>query len=158
MVRMKYLIPPKSRRMRRAGVGKGEDALFHVVSRVCGQSFLLTDVEKEGFRDLLRRVAGFCGVEVITFALLDNHFHLLIEVPGAVGELGDEALLQRASLLYGKERRGQPLSMARIEGALRAGGEVAVGHAGFAYGANGVAPHVYEDAEAALFDFLQSPV
>jgi putative transposase len=124
MGRMKYLIPPKSRRMRRAGVGKGEDALFHVVSRVCGQSFLLTDVEKEGFRDLLRRVAGFCGVEVITFALLDNHFHLLIEVPGAVGELDDEALLQRASLLYGKERRGQPLSMARIEGALRAGGEV----------------------------------
>ncbi|MCC5840464.1 MAG: transposase [Opitutales bacterium] len=94
------------------------------MSRVCGQAFLLTDVEKEAFRGLLRRVAGFCGVEVITFALLNNHFHLLIEVPGKVGELSDEALLERARWLYGKERKGQPLSMARIEAALRAGGGV----------------------------------
>ncbi|MCC5838655.1 MAG: transposase [Opitutales bacterium] len=110
--------------MRRAGVGRGSDAVYHVVSRVCGREFLLTDVEKEAFRGLLGRVAGFCGVEVITFALLDNHFHLLIEVPGRVGDLSDGELLQRASLLYGKERRGQPLSMARIQAALSAGGEV----------------------------------
>jgi putative transposase len=110
--------------MPRAGVRGGVDAVHHVVSRVCGREFLLTDVEKETFRGLLRRVAGFCGVEVITFALLDNHFHLLLEVPGKVGDLSDEALLGRARLLYGKERKGQPLSMARIEAALRAGGEV----------------------------------
>jgi putative transposase len=109
--------------MPRAG-RKGFDAVHHVVSRVCGRQFLLTDVEKEAFRGLLRRVAGFCGVEVITFALLDNHFHLLIHVPGKAGELSDAALVERARLLYGKERKGQPLSMARIEAALRAGGEV----------------------------------
>ncbi|MCC5839776.1 MAG: transposase [Opitutales bacterium] len=109
--------------MPRAG-RKGVDAVFHVVSRVCGREFLFTDVEKEAFRGLLTRVAGFCGVEVITYALLDNHFHLLLEVPGTPGELSDEALLERARLLYGKERKGQPLSMARIEAALRAGGEV----------------------------------
>ena len=86
--------------------------------------FLLTDVEKETFRKLLIRVSGFCGVEVITYALLDNHFHLLVEVPGEPGELSDEALLGRARLLYGNERKGQPLSMARIEVALGAGGEV----------------------------------
>jgi putative transposase len=120
---MKYLIPKKSRRMPRAG-RKGVDGVHHVVSRVCGRQFLLTDGEKEAFRGLLRRVAGFCGVEVITFALLDNHFHLLIEVPGKVGELSDEALLERARLLYGKERKSQALSMARIEAALRVGGEV----------------------------------
>ncbi|MCC5840178.1 MAG: hypothetical protein JJT96_08640 [Opitutales bacterium] len=120
---MKYLIPSKSRRMPRAG-RKGLDSVHHVVSRVCGREFLLTDVEKEAFRGLLGRVAGFCGVEVITFALLDNHFHLLIDVPGTAGELSDGVLLERSRLLYGKERRGQPLSMARIEGALKAGGEV----------------------------------
>lgn len=120
---MKYLIPPKSRRFPRAG-RKGVDAIFHAVSRVCGRAFLLTDVEKEAFRDLMERVAGFCGVEIITYALMDNHFHLLIRVPGNPGDLGDEALLARARLLYGKERKGQPLSMARIEAALRAGGEV----------------------------------
>ncbi|MCC5839787.1 MAG: transposase [Opitutales bacterium] len=121
---MKYLIPKKSRRMPRAGVRGGVDAVHHVVSRVCGREFLLRDGEKEAFRDLLRRVAGFCGVEVITYALLDNHFHVLVEVPGKAGELSDEALLERARLLYGKERKGQPLWMVRIEAALRAGGEV----------------------------------
>ncbi|MCC5839432.1 MAG: transposase [Opitutales bacterium] len=121
---MKNLIPAKSRRLPRAGVKKGVQAVHHVVSRVCGREFLLTDVEKEAFRGLLDRVAGFCGVEVITYALLNNHFHLLIEVPGAPGELSDEALLERARRLYGKERKHQPLSMARIEAALRAGGEV----------------------------------
>jgi putative transposase len=120
---MKYLIPPKSRRLPRAG-RKGVDAVFHVVSRVCGRQFLLTDEEKQAFRELLGRVAGFCGVEVITYALLDNHFHLLIEVPGKSGDLSDEALVERARLLYGKERKGQPLSMVRIEAALRVGGEV----------------------------------
>ncbi|MCC5840632.1 MAG: transposase [Opitutales bacterium] len=120
---MRYLIPKKSCRLPRAG-RKGVDGVHHVVSRVCGREFLLTDVEKEAFRGLLKRVAGFCGVEVITFALLDNHFHLLIEVPGKPGELSDEALLARARLLYGRERKGQPLSMARIEAALRAGGEI----------------------------------
>ncbi|MCC5839955.1 MAG: hypothetical protein JJT96_07515 [Opitutales bacterium] len=120
---MKYLIPPKSRRLPRAG-RKGVDAIYHAVSRVCGQAFLLTDVEKETFRGLMERVAGFCGVEIITYALLDNHFHLLIRVPGEPGELSDDELLARARLLYGGERKGQPLSMARIEAALRAGGEV----------------------------------
>lgn len=120
---MKYLIPPKSRRLPRAG-RKGVDSIFHAVSRVCGRAFLLTDVEKEAFRGLMERVAGFCGVEIITYALLDNHFHLLIRVPGKPGELGDEELLARARLLYGAERKGQPLSMARIGAALRAGGEV----------------------------------
>lgn len=110
--------------MPRAGVGKGADAVHHVVSRICGRQFLLSDVEKEAFRGLLRRVAGFCGVEIITFALLDNHFHLLVEVPGTPGDLSDEVLLERARLLYGKERKGQPLSVIGIETALRMGGEV----------------------------------
>jgi putative transposase len=121
---MRNWIPVKSRRKPRAGVGKGVDAVHHVVSRVCGQEFLLTDVEKETFRGLLGRVAGFCGIEVITYALLDNHFHLLVEVPGRVGDLSDEVLIERARLIFGNERKGQPLSMVRIEGALRQGGAV----------------------------------
>ncbi|MCC5840596.1 MAG: transposase [Opitutales bacterium] len=98
------------------------DSCYHVVSRVNGREFLLRDVEKEAFVDLLWRVAGFCGVKVLAFAILDNHFHLLVEVPAKVGELSDEALLDRAQLLYGKERRRQPLSLVRIARALQAGG------------------------------------
>ena len=118
-----HLIPKKGWRIPRL-VKRGVGACYHVVSRINGRAFLLRDVEKEAFRDLLRRVAGFCGVEVLTYAILDNHFHILLEVPGEVGELSDEALLERARLIYGNERKGQPLSMVRIELALRAGGEV----------------------------------
>ncbi|MCC5841721.1 MAG: transposase [Opitutales bacterium] len=120
---MKHLIPVKSRRLPRA-CRRGVDSVYHVVSRINGRSFFLTDVEKEAFASLLKRVAGFCGVDVITFALLDNHFHLLIEVPGKTGEMSDEALLERARLLYGEERKRQPLSLARIKAAFKAGDEV----------------------------------
>jgi putative transposase len=113
------LIPLKRRRMPRF-LKRGTAACYHVVSRINGRAFLLKDGEKELLRDLLRRVAGFCGVEILTFAILDNHFHLLVEVPGEVGELSDEALLERARLVYGHQRKGQPLSMMRIEMALRA--------------------------------------
>lgn len=117
-----HLVPARSRRKPRLLQRKGT-ACYHVVSRINARSFLLTDGEKEVFRDLLRRVAGFCGVTVLTYALLDNHFHLLVEVPEEAGELDDETLLKRASLLYGNERKGQPLSYARIALALKVGGD-----------------------------------
>lgn len=43
--------------MPRAG-RRGVNAVYHVVSHVCGQAFLLTDVEREAFSELLWRVAG----------------------------------------------------------------------------------------------------
>lgn len=117
-----HLVPARSRRVPRLLQRKGA-ACYHVVSRIHDRAYLLTDGEKEIFRDLLRRVAGFCGVTILTYALLDNHFHLLVEVPEGAGEVDDEALLKRASLLYGNERKGQPLSYARIALALKAGGD-----------------------------------
>ncbi|MCC5839627.1 MAG: transposase [Opitutales bacterium] len=100
------------------------ESCYHVVSRINWRAFVLGETEKEAFRDLLRRVAGFCGVDVLTFAILDNHFHLLVRVPGTVGELSDGELLERAALIYGSERKHQPLSLFRIGLALQAGGEV----------------------------------
>ena len=54
-------------------------------------------------RGQIRRVAKFCGVRVLTYALMDNHFHLLIEV-GKEGELSDEVLLDRAGAIYSVEK------------------------------------------------------
>ncbi|MCC5838734.1 MAG: transposase, partial [Opitutales bacterium] len=93
------------------------------MSRTCGQEFLLGAVEKERMRDLIGRVAAFCGVELLTYCILDNHFHLLVEVPGEVGELSDAELIRRAGFLYGgKVRPGQPLTLLMVEGALAEGG------------------------------------
>ena len=54
-------------------------AYYHVMSRVIERKYYLGDLEKEFFRSLMWRVAEFSGVNVLTYALMDNHFHILIE-------------------------------------------------------------------------------
>ncbi|MCC5840561.1 MAG: transposase, partial [Opitutales bacterium] len=119
----KGLLPKRGRRRPRVLARPGRAAVYHVVSRTCGQEFLLGAVEKERMRDLIGRVAAFCGVELLTYCILDNHFHLLVEVPGEVGELSDAELIRRAGYLYGgKVRPGQPLTLSMVKGALAEGG------------------------------------
>ncbi len=116
-------VPGKVRRMPRACAPEGCDGYYHVVSRINGRARLLTDTRREGFRELLGRVADFCGVEVLTYCFMENHFHLLVRVPGELGEIDDEELLRRSALLYGAppSRGRQPLSLAGIRGALERG-------------------------------------
>ncbi len=116
-------VPGKVRRLPRACAAEGCDGYYHVVSRINGRARLLTDTRREGFRELLGRVADFCGVEVLTYCFMENHFHLLVRVPGELGEIDDEELLRRSALLYGAppSRGRQPLSLAGIRGALERG-------------------------------------
>jgi len=55
---------------------------------------LLGDLGKEKLTGLLGRLAEFCGVEVITYCLMSNHFHLLLRVP-IRAELADAELLAK---------------------------------------------------------------
>ena len=55
------------------------------------------------------RLAAFSGVEILTYALMANHFHILVKVPERAkflrrfeGEGGEERLLEHLSLLYSK--------------------------------------------------------
>jgi len=76
--------------------------IYHCMSRVIERLFVLGDQEKEYFRGLMRRCEGFCGVRIVTYAILDNHFHILVEVP-ALKPLGEKALMERMRLLYSPE-------------------------------------------------------
>jgi len=80
--------------------GKGR-SYYHCMSRVIERKFLLKGVEKERFRSLMRSVEAFCGVRILTYTLLDNHFHILVEVPDLV-ELTDKQLVEKVRVLYGK--------------------------------------------------------
>ena len=53
---------------------------YHVVSRTVGREFLFDDAEREVFGRMLTKTARFCGIEVLTWCCLSNHFHLLIRV------------------------------------------------------------------------------
>ncbi|MEM7390921.1 MAG: transposase [Verrucomicrobiota bacterium] len=69
------------------------------MSRVVNRDFVLGVEEKEAFRGLMRTLEGFTGLEVLTYAILDNHFHILLHVPKKE-ELSDEEILKRAGFLH----------------------------------------------------------
>lgn len=81
----------------------GKPALYHVISRVVDRRFVLGTEEKEKFRTLMRMQENFTGCRAISYCLMDNHFHLLLEVPPmAATGISDEELLKRLSAIYGE--------------------------------------------------------
>jgi REP element-mobilizing transposase RayT len=66
---------------------------------------LVLDVaEKERFRQIMRKVEGFSGCRVLSYCVMSNHFHLLLEVPPMPqGGLSDEELLRRLGALYSRK-------------------------------------------------------
>lgn len=54
---------------------------YHCLSRVVDRRFIFDPDVKEHFVALLRECEAFCQVRVLTFAVMSNHFHLLLEVP-----------------------------------------------------------------------------
>lgn len=74
---------------------------YHCISRVVDRRFVLGAEEKEKFRTLMRMQENFTGCRVASYCLMDNHFHLLLEVPPMVdGGLSDAQLLKRLAALY----------------------------------------------------------
>ena len=67
--------------MRSARIKADGQAYYHCMSRVVDRRMILGDLEREKFRDLMRGAETFCGVRVLTYAILSNHFHILAEVP-----------------------------------------------------------------------------
>jgi REP element-mobilizing transposase RayT len=75
--------------------------IYHCISRVVDRRFVFAERECEAFRMFMRMYENFSGCRVLSYCLMSNHFHLLLEVPPmAVGGLSDEVLLQRLSALY----------------------------------------------------------
>ena len=92
--------------MRRPRIKVDGEGIYHVVSRIGGRRFLLDDKEKGILLGMIRRAAAFSGVEVYTYAIMDNHFHLLVRVSGK-REVPEAELRRRVVALYGAERAGK---------------------------------------------------
>jgi putative transposase len=81
----------------------GKPVLYHVLTRVVDRRFVFGTEEKEKFRTLMRMQENFTGCRVLSYCLMDNHFHLLLEVPPmAQGGISDQELLRRLSAVYGE--------------------------------------------------------
>jgi len=82
------------------------EAFYHVVSRIANKAFLMNnDEKKEVFVNMLHRAADFSGVDVVTYVVMDNHFHLCVRVPKREGEIPESEILRRVGVLYGEDRR-----------------------------------------------------
>jgi len=89
-------------RMARLKASDQQPAVYHCISRIVGGQFLLDDLGKEKLAQILLQLARFCGIEVITYCMMANHFHLLLRVPPRQ-EIPDAELLQRLEDFYGKK-------------------------------------------------------
>jgi len=89
--------------MRKPRVKETRSANYHVFSRVVNGEWIFNREEKELFVTLMRRVEAFCGVKILTYTVLSNHFHILVHIPKRKRRnIGDEEFLRRLSQLYCK--------------------------------------------------------
>jgi REP element-mobilizing transposase RayT len=71
------------------------------VSRVVDRRFVFGDAEREQFRIYLRMYEKFTGCRLLSYCIMSNHFHILLEVPPMPkGGLSDEELLTRLRAIY----------------------------------------------------------
>lgn len=82
---------------------KNQGYFVHVTSRTVGQAFLFGDLEKHYFVKMLRQWAEFSGLGVITYCLMDNHFHIMLWVPERV-KLNHKVVLSRLEGVWPEEK------------------------------------------------------
>ncbi|MEX1048336.1 MAG: transposase, partial [Akkermansiaceae bacterium] len=76
-------------------------AIYHCLSRVVDRRHAFGQDEREAFRMFMRMYENFTGCRALSYCVMSNHFHLLLEVPPMPdGGLTDAELLKRLSAIY----------------------------------------------------------
>ena len=96
-------------------------AVYHCISRTVNGEWLFDDTAKEVLRKQLWQVAEYCGVQVVTYTLLSNHFHILVRVPRRE-PIVDSELLRRYEILYPRPTEYQTARLQVIRSELRHNG------------------------------------
>jgi hypothetical protein len=95
--RRRWIVPWKDSRTK--------PAIYHCISRVVGRGLLLGEAEREHFRMLMRMCEKFTGCRVLSYCLMSNHFHLLLEVPPMPeGGISDAEFFERLGVFYNEAR------------------------------------------------------
>jgi len=75
--------------------------IYHCITRVVERRLAFEAEDKEQFRCYLRMYENFSGCRVLTYCLMGNHVHILLEVPPLpAGGLTDPELMQRLRAVY----------------------------------------------------------
>ena len=91
----------KARWLIRSTNPEPKPAMYHCISRVVDRRFAFGDDEREHFRMFMRMQENFSGCRVLSYCVMSNHFHILLEVPQVPeGGISDGVLLKRLSAIY----------------------------------------------------------
>ncbi len=80
---------------------KEPETVHHLVSRIAHRVYFLKGEERDGFIDMMLRTAEFCGIELIGWCIMTNHFHILAYLPKPQ-ELDEDEILRRYRALKGQ--------------------------------------------------------
>lgn len=100
------------------------EAFYHCISRTVNGEWLFEEVDREIFRRQMWQVADFCGVGIVTYNVLSNHFHILAHVP-MYQELTDAELLRRYEVLHPRLTKYEARRLAAIKADMARNGPVA---------------------------------
>lgn len=89
----------------------GKSGLYHVCSRVVDRRVIFGDRERRKFMHIIKGGAAFAGIELVSWCLMGNHFHLLVRVPPLDADtFSDEEVFSRMQHIY------SPLRMRHLRG------------------------------------------
>ena len=83
-------------------VATGEKTVYHVISRTALPGFPLQDVEKDYFVDIIKKKSRLYFTEIIGYAIMGNHFHLLVRMLPET-EFTDKDIEKRFKEYYGDD-------------------------------------------------------
>lgn len=94
------------------------DTIHHITSRIAHRVYFLGDDERNDLIEIARRAAEFCGIRLLAWCIMTNHFHLMVHLPIAI-EVSEEEVLRRYGILKGassKDHMAFQLGAWRLQG------------------------------------------
>ena len=73
------------------------------MSRIAHKVYFLNEEVRDEFIEMIRRAADFCGIELVSWCIMTNHFHLLVYLPRPTN-ISEEETLRRYGVLKGSAR------------------------------------------------------
>lgn len=75
----------------------------HLMSRIAHRVYFMTEDVRNDFIEMIRRAADFCGIKLVSWCIMTNHFHLLVYLPPRE-QLSEDEILRRYGVLKGRVR------------------------------------------------------
>ena len=102
---------------------------YHLISRIAHRAYFFDEGEKDRFVNLIRRVEQFCGVLVLGYAVMSNHFHIYVYLEDE-HPVSEEELYAKICRLYCKDTLAAIIDKWERLKELAAQADVSIRHAG----------------------------